>query len=85
MSNPFLDQALAAVAKLPPAEQDAIAARILQEIADDRQWDEAFARSQDQLGRIADRVREDIRAGRVRDVGGRRPLHSDTPTTTDFY
>ena len=36
---------------------------------DERRWDEAFARSQDQLARLAARVREDISAGRVRRVG----------------
>ena len=65
----LLQQALAKVQKLPDAEQDAIAAIILEEIADERRWDEAFARSQEQLARLADRVREDIRAGRVRDIG----------------
>jgi hypothetical protein len=65
----LLEKALAQVARLPDPEQDAIASLILDELADDRQWDEAFARSQEQLGRLADRVRQDIRAGRVRDVG----------------
>jgi hypothetical protein len=65
----LLQQALAEVQKLPDAEQDTIAAMILEEIEDERRWDEAFARSQDQLARLADRVREDIRAGRVRDMG----------------
>ena len=58
----LLEQALAEVQKLPEAAQDAIAAVILEEIADERRWDEAFARSQDQLARLADRVREDIPA-----------------------
>ena len=35
------------------AGQDAIAAIILEEILDDRRWDDAFARSQDQLGRLS--------------------------------
>ena len=42
---------------------------ILDELADERRWDQAFARSQEQLGRLADRVRQDIRAERVRNVG----------------
>ena len=65
----LLEKALAQVSRLPDPDQDAIAALILEELADDRQWDEAFARSQEQLGRLADRVRQDIRAGRVRNVG----------------
>ena len=65
----LLEKALAEVTRLPDPDQDAIAALILDELADERQWDEAFARSQEELGRLADRVRQDIRAGRVRNVG----------------
>ena len=65
----LLEQAMGEVQKLPDVGQDAIAAIILEEIADDRRWDDAFARSQDQLGRLANRVREDIRAGRTKNVG----------------
>jgi len=65
----LLEKALAQVSRLPDPDQDAIASLILDELADDRQWDEAFARSQEQLGHLADRVRQDIRAGRVRNVG----------------
>jgi hypothetical protein len=62
----LLEQALAEVRKLPAPAQDAIAALILEELADERRWDEAFARSQDALTRLAGKVREDVRAGRVR-------------------
>jgi hypothetical protein len=65
----LLQQAVAAVQKLPDADQDAIASIILEEIADERHWDDALARSRDQLGRLADRVRQDIRTGKVKDVG----------------
>ena len=65
----LLEQAFAKVQKLPASEQDAIAAVILEELADEQRWDNAFARSQDQLARLAEKVREDIRAGRVNDIG----------------
>jgi hypothetical protein len=65
----LLEQAIEQVKKLPTTEQDAIAARILEEIADERRWDAAFAGSQPQLKRLVAKVREDIRAGRVRDLG----------------
>jgi hypothetical protein len=65
----LLEKALAEVRKLADPDQDAIAAMILDELVDERRWGEAFSRSQEQLGRLADRVREDIRAGRVRNVG----------------
>jgi len=65
----LLQQALVEVQKLSAPEQDAIAALILEEINDERRWEEAFARSQDQLSRLAAKAREDIRAGRVKSVG----------------
>lgn len=49
----LLEQALAQLEKLPQDEQDAIAALILEEIADERRWDESFARSQDRLAELA--------------------------------
>lgn len=65
----LLQQAIAELQKLPATDQDAIATMILAEITDEKNWDEAFANSQDQLSAMADKVREDIRAGRVRDQG----------------
>ena len=65
----LLDQALSEVKKLPEPEQDAIAALILDELADERRWQESFARSQEQLAHMAAKVREDIRAGRVKSGG----------------
>lgn len=62
----LLEQALSEVKKLPEVEQDAIAALILDELADERRWQESFARSQDHLARLAAKAREDIRAGRVK-------------------
>ena len=62
----LLEQALHQVQLLPHAEQDAIATLILDELADERRWNESFARSQGQLARVAAKVREDIRSGQVR-------------------
>jgi hypothetical protein len=65
----LLKSAIEQVQKLSSDEQDAIAAIILDEIADNRRWDEAFTRSQEQLGKPAEKVRQDIRAGKTRDIG----------------
>jgi hypothetical protein len=65
----LLEQALTEVKKLPELEQDAIASLILDELSDERRWQESFARSQDQLSRLAAKAREDIRAGRVKQGG----------------
>ena len=65
----LLEQAIARLSVLPATDQDAIAALILEELADEQRWQESFAGSQDQLAKLAERAREDIRAGRVRDGG----------------
>jgi putative addiction module component (TIGR02574 family) len=59
----LLQQAITEVQKLPEQEQDAIAALILEELADERRWDEQFSRSQEQLARIAEKVRAKIKEG----------------------
>jgi hypothetical protein len=46
-----------------------MAAMILAELADDRRWQDSFSTSQDQLARLAEKVRDDIRTGQVRDGG----------------
>ena len=61
----LLEQALSAVYKLPAIEQDAIAALILDELADEHEWSAQFERSQDKLARLAAKVRADIQAGHV--------------------
>ena len=64
----LLERALEEVRKLSATDQDAIASLILEEIQDEQLWDETFARSQDKLARMAAKAREDIRAGRVRNL-----------------
>lgn len=65
----LLDHAVAQARKLPDAEQDAIAALILEEIEDDRKWEEAFARSPGKLAALATRAAEQVQAGRCCQVG----------------
>lgn len=65
----LLDHAVAEARKLPDAEQDAIAALILEEIEDDRKWEEALARSPGKLTALAARAEEQVQAGRCRAVG----------------
>ena len=65
----LLERALAEVSKLSEEEQDAVAAIILDVLEDERRWESAFAASQDQLAKLAEKTREDIRAGRVREAG----------------
>ncbi len=65
----LLEQAIGEARKLPESAEDAIATLILDEIADDRRWDEAFANSQERLSKLAAKARRDIAAGHVRDGG----------------
>lgn len=65
----LLAQAIEKVHALPDTEQDAIAALILDELADEERWSVAFARSQNQLAKLADKARQDIRAGRFQEKG----------------
>ena len=65
----LLDRAVAEARKLPDPEQDAIAALILEEIEDDRRWEEALARSPGKLVALATRADEQVRAGHCRAVG----------------
>ena len=62
----LLERALAQLAKLPEQDQDAIAALILEEIEDERRWDESFARSADVLERLADEALAEYRAGKTK-------------------
>jgi hypothetical protein len=65
----LLEKALSEVAKLTPEAQDAIATLILEELEDEQRWDATFAATQPQLAKLAEKVRGDIRAGRVRKMG----------------
>ncbi len=65
----LLEKSLQEVSKLPLEKQEAIASIILEELEDERQWDEAFAASQDKLAKLAQKVREDVKAGRFKKMG----------------
>jgi len=63
--NALLEKALQEVARLPEAEQEAIAALILDEIAVERGWDERFTKTQDQLGSLVRSARVEVARGDV--------------------
>ena len=65
----LLEKVLSEVHKLPPEKQDAIAAVILEELEDAQLWDKAFSESEDKLSQLAQKVRTDIKAGRIRKMG----------------
>lgn len=64
-----LEHAVAQVRRLPAREQDAIAAIIMAELADERRWQQTFQNTQAQLSRWAQKVGADIKAGKSRKMG----------------
>jgi hypothetical protein len=59
----LLEEAVAQIKQLSEAEQNAMATLILEELADDAQWDEAFASSPDLLARLALEAEQENQAG----------------------
>jgi hypothetical protein len=65
----LLEKVFEEVSKLPESEQDEIASIILEEIISERRWDEAFAKSQDKLSKLADEALEEFEFGRTKKMG----------------
>ena len=53
------------LAALPDAEQERIAALILEEFAADRRWDKSFKRSEDVLAQLTDEALSEHHAGKT--------------------
>jgi hypothetical protein len=64
----LLERAIARLQALPESEQDAIAAMILEEIEDDRRWDESFSRSPNTLAKLAASAMAEYRAGKTQEL-----------------
>jgi hypothetical protein len=64
----LLERALARLQSLPEGEQNAIASIILDEIEDERRWDEAFSRSPDTLAKLAASAMAEYRAGKTQEL-----------------
>ncbi len=58
-----LEQAFDAASKLSESEQNALGEWLLAEIESEREWDQAFSRSQDLLARLAKEARAEHRRG----------------------
>ena len=61
----LLEEAFAEASKLPEQEQDALAAVLLDELASERRWDQAFADSADLLAQLADQALAEHQAGKT--------------------
>jgi hypothetical protein len=64
----LLERAIARLQTLPESEQNAIASIILDEIEDERLWDEAFARSPDILAQLAASAMAEYHAGETQEL-----------------
>ena len=61
----MLERALGRVRQLPKTEQDRVAAMILEELEEERRWNEAFSRSPETLAKPFAEAEEDERLGKV--------------------
>jgi hypothetical protein len=64
----LLERAIAQLKTLPADEQDAIAAMILEELEDEKRWDESFARSPDVLAKLAASAIAEYHAGETQEL-----------------
>lgn len=67
-----LEQAFAEAAKLPPAEQELLAARLLAEIAAEDDFDRAIAGTSGKLARLAAEALAEHRAGLTEELDPER-------------
>jgi hypothetical protein len=67
----LLEKAFAQAVKLPKKEQDKLAKWLLAELESESRWDDAFARSTEQLAQRADEALKEHRKGRT------KPLNPD--------
>ena len=68
----LLQQAFAEAAKLPAAEQDVLAARVLAEVAAEDDFDRAIAGSMGKLANLAAEALAEHQAGQTRPLDAKR-------------
>ena len=61
----LLEKAFSEVTKLPEDEQDAVAAWLLEELASEARWNQAFTDSADALSALADEALAEHAAGKT--------------------
>ena len=64
----LLERAIARLKALSSSEQDAIATMILEELEDDRRWDESLTRSPDLLAKLAAKSMAEYHAGKTQEL-----------------
>ena len=68
----LLEEAFALARELPDEQQDALAARIIAELAEDDAFDHKIAATVDQLDWLIEEARADFRAGRTEELDPER-------------
>ena len=61
-----LASAVAEAAKLPPGEQDILAAILVEEIASENRWSQSFAKSEQALESLAAEALAEFKAGKTK-------------------
>ncbi len=64
----LLEKAFAEASKLPQDAQDMLAQMLLDDLAAEEKWDDAFAKSQDKLALLADEALAEHRSGRTKAI-----------------
>jgi hypothetical protein len=64
----LLEVAIAKLKTLSTHQQDAIATLILEELEEERRWDESFARSPDLLAKLAAEAMAEFHAGKTQEL-----------------
>ncbi|MEM9447931.1 MAG: hypothetical protein AAGA75_05290 [Cyanobacteria bacterium P01_E01_bin.6] len=64
----LLERAIARLQTFPESEQNVIASISLDEIEDERHWDEAFSHSPDILAKLAASAMAEYRAGKTQEL-----------------
>ena len=62
----LLEKAIKEVSQLPEDEQDTFGALILEEMASEERWTEAFGNSHDQLAKLAEEAITEFRSGQTK-------------------
>ncbi|MEG4231914.1 hypothetical protein QUA40_07350 [Microcoleus sp. Pol11C3] len=64
----LLERAIAKLKTLSASEQDALASMILEELEDERRWDQSFSRSPDVLAKLAATAMTEYHAGKTQEL-----------------
>ena len=62
----LLERVFGKLSRLPESQQDALARRLLDELAAEKKWDSLFAESEELLANLADEALEEHKSGKTK-------------------